>query len=95
MSGCATRSVQHHIAAYKECVHTQAMDMIESPDSAEDVARLAASQCQGNLAIINESLREQNAWMERYGSNADGYTEKLREKTNAEVTEEIRKARAK
>jgi hypothetical protein len=93
IAGCAPRGFNHHFAAYKECVRSQSMEMIDSPHSAEDITKLASAQCQGNLAIVTEKLREDNAWMEVYGSNADGYTEKLRDKTNAEVAEEIRKAR--
>jgi hypothetical protein len=81
------------MTAYKDCVYSQAMDMVASPHSAEDIARIATAQCQGNLALINEKLREDNAWMERYGSNADAYSEKLRDRTSAEVAEEIRTAR--
>jgi hypothetical protein len=93
VSGCAPRGVNHHVAAYKDCVHLQSMEMIDSPKSAEDIANLASAQCQGNLALINEKLRQDNAWMERYGSNSDGHVEKIRDKTNADVTEEIKKAR--
>jgi hypothetical protein len=95
LHGCATRGVQHHTASYKECVFSQAVDKIPSPDSAEDIARFASGQCQSNLTIINEKLREDNAWIEQYGSNADGYTENLRDRTMADVAEEIRKIRAK
>lgn len=92
-SGCATRGVTHNTAAYKDCVLSQAMDMLDSPGPAEDLAKVAAAQCQVNLALINEKLRQDNAWMERYGSNADGFTEKLRDRTSAEVAEEIREIR--
>lgn len=92
-SACATRGVTHHTAAYKDCVLSQAMEMLDAPSTAEDLAKLAAAQCQVNLALINEKLRQDNAWMERYGSNADAYTEKLRDRTSMEVAEEIRKHR--
>jgi hypothetical protein len=95
IAGCATRGVNYHVAAYKDCVLSQAMEMIDSPNSPEDIAKIASAQCQGNLALINEKLREDNAWMERYGSNSDAHAEKLRDKTNAEVAEEIRKVRGK
>jgi hypothetical protein len=92
--GCATRGVQHHISGYKDCVFSQAMDRLDTAESAQDIARLASAQCQSNLAIINEKLRADNAWMEHYGSNADGYTENLRDRTSTEVIKEIEKARS-
>lgn len=95
LSGCAPRGFNHHFAAYKECVHSQSMEMIDSANSSEDIAKLASAQCQGNLALINEKLREDNAWMERHGSNSDAHAEKLRDKTIADVAAEIRKIRGK
>jgi hypothetical protein len=95
LPGCAPRGVNYHVAAYKDCVFSQSMDMIDSPQSAEDIAKIAAAQCQGNLTLINEKLREDNAWMEQYGSNSDAHVEKIRDKTNADVVEEIKKIRAK
>jgi hypothetical protein len=93
LAGCAPRGFNHHFAAYKECVHSQAMEMIDSAKSSEDIAKLASAQCQGNLALINEKLREDKAWMEQYGSNSDAHAEKLRDETIADVAEEIKKAR--
>src|SRR5690606_27057970 len=95
LSGCAPRGFNHHFAAYKDCVHSQSMEMIDSENSSEDIAKLASAQCQGNLALINEKLRDDNAWMERYGSNSDAHAEKLRDKTIADVAAEIRKIRGK
>lgn len=69
------------------------MKLVELSHSDEDIGHIASQQCQGNLAIVNEKLRQDNAWMEHYGSNADGYTEKLRDKTKADVIEEISKLR--
>lgn len=67
--------------------------MVESDNSPYDGARLASAQCQGNLALINEKLRQENAWMEHYGSNADGHTERIRETTLRDAAEQIKAAR--
>lgn len=93
LHGCATRVAAPEMAAYRECVHAQAMELIDTPGSANEVALLAATQCQGNLALINEKLRQENAWMDWYGSNSDAYTEGLRDRVIADVTEKIRAAR--
>ena len=94
LGGCAVRGIHHHTSAYKECVHAQAAVLIDSSNSPYDVARLASAQCQGNLALINEKLRQENAWMEHYGSNADGHTERIREKTLTETAEWINDVRS-
>lgn len=81
------------MAAYKDCVYSRAIEITAVTATPEDTARVAAAQCQGNLAIITDKLREENAWHEHYGSNADGYSEALRERTIAEVAADIKEKR--
>ncbi|MGV3742662.1 MAG: hypothetical protein ACO1NO_10170 [Burkholderiaceae bacterium] len=94
LSGCAVRGIHHHTSAYKDCVHAQAVSLLDSNHSPYDSARLASAQCQGNLALINEKLRQENAWIEHYGSNADGHTERIREETVRETAAWIRDVRS-
>jgi hypothetical protein len=80
-------------AAYRDCVNSQAMTMVDASGSANEIALLAAAQCQGNLALINEKLREENAWLDWNGSNSDAYTEKLRDAAIRDAAKQISAAR--
>jgi hypothetical protein len=92
IAGCATRNVKHNTEGYKDCVFSQAMTLDDGQDTPENIANLAAAQCQKNLELITEKLREENAWLEK-GSNSDKITESLRDKTIQEVILEIGKRR--
>lgn len=95
LSACATRVAAPQMEAYRDCVRSQAMDMLDEPGTPHEIARLASAQCQGNLALVNETLREENAWLGWYGSNSDRHAENLRDKTIADVAQDINAARAK
>jgi hypothetical protein len=95
LAGCAadapytTNTVAAQEAAYRECVRSTALENSVPSVRPTEIAIKAGIQCQGQLVVINDKLREENRWRHYYGGFADRYTENLKARTLDEVAGEL------